>query len=300
MKMHISTPAIALPRLALLALLILAGLGLQAQSPQYGDKNVVTDTTEVIVGNKVITITIDTITGKKDVQVTSRPVADQSWDEDDRKHDRDSSNVRPVDVGGIGIDLGANWLLYDNSFDLPTTQSAFETEPLRSTNLALHLLPTHFNMAKGHVSILTAITFDNNKYQFRNNVTMLPGQSSVTMRPDSISFKKNKLSTWYAQIPLMLSIQTNPSNPRKNFHVSLGGFAGLFLGASTKQKSDERGKVILKDDYNLNPLRYGVTARIGFSNLELYSTYTLTPMFREGQGPTFQNINFGIALTGMM
>jgi Outer membrane protein beta-barrel domain len=256
------------------------------------------DTTEVIVGNKVITITIDSITGKKDVQVTTR--ADGDGDEDGDDDDDDEKTIRPVDVGVLNVDLGANWLMYNNSLNLPSTQSNFETIPLRSTNLALHVLPTHFNMFKGHVSFLTAITFDNNKYQFRNNVSMVPGQPSVTMLKDSVGFKKNKLNTWYAQIPLMLCFQTNPTNPKKNFHISLGGFAGLFLAANTKQKSEERGKVVLKDDFNLNPMRYGVTARIGYGNLELYSTYTLSPVFREGQGPSFNNINFGIALTGMM
>ncbi len=298
MKTYISSLRISLLKLSLMALVALVGTRLQAQS---SDANNLSDTTEVIVGNKVITITIDSTTGKKDVQVNTRQVADQDWgDAEDGDNDTDSNRVKPVEVNLLGLDLGANWLMINNGFNLPASLNNFEIEPLRSTNVALHLLPTHFNMFKGHVSLLTAITFDNNKYQFRNNYTMLPGQPTVTMVPDSVSLKKNKLNTWYGQIPLLLSFQTSPGNPKRNFHVAVGGFAGLLLGANTKQKSEERGKVILKDDFNLEPFRYGLTARIGFGNLELYSTYTLSPLFRGGQGPGFNNINFGIALTGMM
>jgi hypothetical protein len=278
---------------------LLFGLSVTAQNDE-----VVTDTTEVIVGNKIITISIDTLTGKKDVQVKTR-VANQVLEDEgyygqDDDDDEDSSRVKPVDAGFIAVDLGANWLMSNNSFNLPPSESNFETEPLRSSQVALHFLPTHFNMAKGHVSLLTAITFDNIRYQFRNDVTFVPNQPQVTLVQDSVSFKKNKLNMWYGQIPLMLCFQTNPTVKKKNFHISLGGFAGLFLGANTKQKSDAYGKVIRKDDYNLEPLRYGLTARIGFGGLELYSNYTLSNVFRDGQGPTFNNINFGIALTGMM
>lgn len=296
MKKYNHISAFSILSLAAMALLMLLSLQGQAQTAQ--NTNVVTDTTEVIVGNKIITITVDTLTGKKDVQVSTRAVAGSDGDEDG--DDGDSVEIKPVQVGLLNVDLGANWLMYNNSFNLPNSQADFETIPLRSTNVALHVLPTHFNMLKGHISFLTAITFDNNKYQFRNDVSMLPGQTNVTMIQDSVGFKKNKLNTWYGQIPLMLCFQTNPTNPKRNFHISLGGFAGLFLAANTKQKSNERGKVIIKDDFNLNPMRYGVTARIGYGNLELYSTYTLSPMFREGHGPAFNNINFGIALTGMM
>jgi Outer membrane protein beta-barrel domain len=297
MKKYIHISAISLASCAALCLLMLLGAPAQAQSAQNQDQHSSNDTTEVIVGNKVVTITIDSITGKKDVQVTTRVAANQDGD-----HDRpdEAVEIKPVHTSFIGIDLGINFPMYNGSFNAPASLSDFETEPLRSTNVGVHLLPTHFNMAHGKVSILTAITFDNNRYQFRNNVSPQPGLPTVTMARDSVSLRKNKLNMWYGQIPLMLCFQTNPTNPKRNFHVSLGGFAGLFLGANTKQKSEENGKVIRKDDFNLNPMRYGVSARIGFSNLELYTNYTLSPIFREGQGPAFNNINFGIALTGLM
>lgn len=294
------TSALTLKSL-ILAVLLMAGFSASAQP----GKQVVTDTTEVIVGNKVITITIDTLTGKKDVQVTTRDADPaQQWepkgDDGDKKDKDNEDEIKPVDTDFIALDLGFNWLMSGGSFNLPTSESDFETEPLRSTNVAVHFLPTHFNMAKGKVGLLTAITFDNNRYQFRNDVSFVPNQPNVTVFQDSVTFKKNKLNTWYAQVPLLLCFQTKPSKMKKNFHFGIGGFAGLFLGASTKQKSEERGKAIFRDDYNLNPLRYGLTARIGFGKLEFYSTYTLSPLFRDGQGPEFNNINFGIALTGMM
>jgi hypothetical protein len=272
---------------------MLLGLGSQAQG---GKGNTVNDTTEVVMGHKVITITYDTLTGKKDVTVKSFENATSEDDADGK----DSSEIKPVKASVLGLDLGLNWLMADNRFQFPASESDFETEPLRSSHFALHLFPSHFSMAKGKVSLLTAITLDNVRYQFRNNVTFAPNQPRVTLVDDSVSLRKNKLNIWYGQIPLMLSLQTNPSHPKRNFHIAVGGYAGLLLGASSKQKSEERGKVIRQDDYNLEPLRYGLSARIGYGILELYTNYTLSDLFQEGQAPAFNNINFGISLTGML
>lgn len=304
MKQHTVLFSQKMSKLPILGLMLLLCAGIQAQT-----NKTVADTTEVVVGNKVITITVDTLTGKKDVQVKTRDADSPDWesqyaengDEDEDEEDnKKKKSVKPVDTDVLGIDLGFNWLMYNSSFNLPTSQSDFEIEPLRSTQVGIHVLPTHFNMAKGHVGIVSAVTFENLRYQFRNSVSLVPNQPQVTMMQDSVSLKKNKLVAWYAQIPLLLSFQTNPSHKSRNFHVAVGGFGGLFLNAYTKQKSDERGKVIRKDDYNLNPIRYGVMARIGYGKLELYSTYTLSNLFHDGQGPAFNNINFGLALTGMM
>jgi len=48
---------------------------------------------------------------------------------------------------------------------------------------------------------------------------------------------------------------------------------------------DDGDKVRSEDDFSLNMLRYGVTARIGYENLQVYSTYYITPLFQTGKGP---------------
>ncbi|HEX2899221.1 MAG TPA: hypothetical protein VHS96_05805, partial [Bacteroidia bacterium] len=65
MKKYIAFSAINMSKFLLLSLLLLLAVGMKAQT----NPDVVTDTTEVIVGKKVITITIDSASGKKDVQV---------------------------------------------------------------------------------------------------------------------------------------------------------------------------------------------------------------------------------------
>jgi hypothetical protein len=44
-----------------------------------------------------------------------------------------------------------------------------------------------------------------------------------------------------------------------------------------------------KQNYNLNPFRYGVTLRVGAGNFTVYSYYSLSTLFKEGKGPNDGN-----------
>lgn len=250
-----------------------------------------TDTTEISIGRKVITITKDSL-DKRDFHVETMATTGDTAEK--------PKEIKRIDVDFLNFDIGTNFLTANQGFNLPSDYDNMEIIPMRSTHLAFHTFKTRVNMAKGHIGLVTAITFDNNRFQWRNNVTLLPNQDSVIFAPDSISFRKNKLITWHAQIPLLLSFQTNPTNPKKNFHISVGGYAGLLIGSSLKQKSDALGKVKKEDDFNLTSFRYGLTARVGFGNFEIYTNYSLTPLFQEGDAPAVNPINFGLSITGIM
>lgn len=267
-----------------------------AQNPEVSSSG---DTTEIVIGKKIISVT----DGK--VQVINKDgddESDQEWAmDDDHDHDGDKKKKRnTVDVDFLAIDLGMNFLTQDMDFNLDPEWSDLETKPLGSTHLGLHLAKTRINLIKNKVNLVTAITFDNNRYSFRDNVHIQPDQDELTIVIDSNDYRKSKLITWHAQIPLLLNFQTKPGNSKRNFHFSIGGYAGLLIGSSTKRKGDEIGKIKQQDDYNLNNIRYGVTGRIGFGPLDLYMNYNLSSMFREDQGPEIMPVNFGVSLTGIM
>lgn len=298
----------------LLALGIFA-LGAYAQ-PGSKTKEVVSDTTEIIVGNKVISIISDSASGR-DIQVITRDKDEelsthknQEWANRDREHehgddDHDGDDEdrkkkkRKVDVDFLALDLGMNFLTSDQSFNLPAEYDLYDTKPLGSTHLGFHFLKTRMSLIRHHVNLVTAITLDNNRYSFRNNLVLIPGGDSLNVYNDSVSYKKSKLITWHAQVPLLLNFQTAPHNEKKNFHLSVGGYAGLLLSAHTKRKSDS-DKVRTEDDYNLNRYRYGAMGRIGYRNLDLYVKYDLSEMFQEDRGPVLAPITFGISLSGAM
>lgn len=259
----------------------------------------VSDTTEITVGKKTIRI-INSDDEKNKVIIDSdsdgkRVVVDEDGKvRKEHKHRKKSK----VDTDFFALDFGLPFFTIENDFNLPSQYSQLEIQPVKSFNFGLNFLNTKFSLIKNHVNLMTALTFDINRYHWANDVSLVPNVDTLTMINDSVSFKKNFLGANYLQIPLMLGFETNPHNKKKNFHFAVGGYAGLLIGSFTKQKSEEKGKVRFSDDYNLNKIRYGVTGRIGFAGLDLYCNYNLNTLFREDQGPAIQPITFGIRLTG--
>jgi hypothetical protein len=242
--------------------------------------------TEVTIGNKKITIEADTSGGPNKYSITKVENADTV-----EKH-------RFSHVGFMALDLGFNSLLHDGSFNFPDSLGNFETRPFNSANVSLHFLPTRIAMAKGHVNLITALTFDISQYAWDKNVYMMADTNRVVMVEGDVKYDKTKLTSYYLQVPLMLNFQTSPGKDRKNFTFSVGGYAGLLTGAKSKIKFEDGDKLKTRDDYNLNKIRYGVTARIGYSHLE-FANYNLSDFFQDNRGPQFNSITFGVGLIGL-
>jgi hypothetical protein len=90
--------------------------------------------------------------------------------------------------------------------------------------------------------------------------------------------------------------------PADNHHLNIGiGFIGAVkIGSHTKMVYENRDKVKSNDDFSLNLLRWGPTARIGFGSLNIYASYYMTPLFKTGKGPGGNDLypfEIGFALT---
>ncbi len=278
-------------------LLLLAAIAMALPTFAQDDSDGGTDTTEISVGKRTIIIVSNDDDEDKDVIVMDE---EGETIESITVTDEDKKDKKNVKVDFVNLDLGMNYLIDGNSFGVSQENSMLENKPLNSTHFAIHLVKTRVNLIRHKVNLVTAITLDNNRFAFRDPIIVVPDQNSLTLIEDSVSYRKSKLISWHAQIPLLLNFQTSPNNEKRNFHISAGGYAGLMFHAKTKRKGDSIGKVKQQDDFNLNPVRYGVTGRIGYRGLELYCNYNLTSMFAEGEGPEIMPINFGISLTGMM
>ncbi len=99
---------------------------------------------------------------------------------------------------------------------------------------------------------------------------------------------KSMFITNYVDVPVEFRFTANPTDPAKSFKAAIGGRIGVLLNAQTKLKYSEDGEVKkLKDrqDFNLNPFRYGAYGRIGVGNVYLSIYYNFSDLFKAGKGP---------------
>ncbi|MGE5349194.1 MAG: outer membrane beta-barrel protein [Actinomycetota bacterium] len=152
-----------------------------------------------------------------------------------------------------------------------------------------------------HFGIVTGLGINFNNYRFDgNNTIVVDGEGNITpaLPAEPIRYEKSKLATVYGFIPVMLEVQI-PVSYGSAINLGAGVIGAVKLGSHTKvvYYDDGKQKDKNRDDFNLNVLRYGVTARAGYEMVQVYGTCYLSPMFEKGKGPELYPFEIGIALT---
>src|ERR1043165_5838583 len=116
------------------------------------------------------------------------------------------------------------------------------------------------------------------------------------------SYKTNKLTVQYVDIPLELRIRTDPDKFNNCWKFVVGFKAGIRVDAHTKIKTKigSVAKVYVErrfPDFNL--LRMGPTIRIGYSVVNVFAYYGILGVFKNGKGPTANEFTVGISFNGL-
>ncbi|RYG41051.1 MAG: hypothetical protein EOO01_25995, partial [Chitinophagaceae bacterium] len=111
---------------------------------------------------------------------------------------------------------------------------------------------------------------------------------------DSIGFSKNKLAADYLTVPLMLNFRTTPAGGKKSLSLSFGVSAGYLYSQRNKQKSDERGKLKNKGDYDLNRFKFSYVGELGLGPVKLYGSYSPKSMYDNNMD--FRPYSFGVRI----
>jgi|GEM_PF-3865194 hypothetical protein len=245
------------------------------------------DSTVVRMKNKTLKIT--TVPGKSTFTITDAP--------DSLNPFNTERELKPVSFNWLGMELGLNILTYENSFSLPKLYDAYSQNIGKSTEFTLRFLEMKVSMINNKLNFVTGLTRTWNNYRFSDPIILSTDGDSLTITMDSISYSKNKLLVGSINMPLMIQFESNPKNPGKSFRISAGGYIGLVTNGKQKRVNLRDGKVKKDDDYQLEPFRYGLTGRIGYSFINLYVNYQLSDLFQSEQGPPFSTVTFGLSLS---
>lgn len=149
---------------------------------------------------------------------------------------------------------------------------------------------------KKNIGLITGLGITFNDYRFSNAYTLVNDNGVV--RPvilEKAGLSKSKLSTTFLTVPLMLECQIPVNGHDKRLYFSGGLIGGLKVGSHTKVKQNG-DKSKSRDDFNINPFRYGATARFGYKGINLFGTYYFSEFFRAGRGPEMFPFTIGIGL----
>jgi hypothetical protein len=122
-------------------------------------------------------------------------------------------------------------------------------------------------------------------------------------------YDKQKVATIYLQAPAEIRYYSNPANPAKSWKLAAGVKIGLLFKGYTKMKDYQTaaGSTIYGKTYvqKISNKRFftsndvSLTARAGYGSLSLNVGYTVTPVVRDGYGPSFNRLSVGLSISGL-
>jgi len=127
----------------------------------------------------------------------------------------------------------------------------------------------------------------------------LPTKSSDSLQ--DINYKNNKFTTVFLDIPIEFRYRLK----NNAFKVYLGGKFGFLLSDHTKYNGDDYSQLsptgsIRTKQYkiaNVESIRYGLTARIGWKWIQVYGYYSLSKLFKKDKGPDMYPISVGLTIS---
>jgi hypothetical protein len=201
-----------------------------------------------------------------------------------------------------GFDLGVNgYVDKDWNINMPAGYDYLTLKYEKSIDVNINIYEQNINLARNKFGMLTGIGLRWNNYRFKNNVVLSDDSSQIYGYYDySRNWAKSKLVVNYLQIPLLFEYQTNRYMRKNSFHITAGAVFGWRYATHTKMLYFDNGrhKPKQQDSFHLNPFRYDATARIGWGIINLYATYSMNTLFKDGHGPELYPFAMGITLVG--
>jgi opacity protein-like surface antigen len=244
----------------------------------------------------LVVITADTTKKDKHNRITIEFGNKDSADHDttERKHKPESRFSAQFTLARM--DLGLSTYLDKGSFTLSPENSYLEYETWKTSNFGLEVFQMGYRF-NNYFKVYLGAGFDWNHIRLKENITFQKKQPTLTYVVDTIEFDKNRFSSQYLRVPLSFQLRTKDDQKGNKVNFVFGPEIGFLLNGKVKQISSERGKEKFKDDYNFNPFRYGVFARLGYGDFGVYTKYYFNDVFADGQGPVdFKNLSFGFML----
>jgi len=222
----------------------------------------------------------------------------ETWDQDDREEERARRRSR-FRGHWSGLELGFNnWVTSEKSQALPSDIDYMTLNSGKSSNFNLNFTQLSLGITR-HIGFVTGLGLNWNNYRFEGNNNIIEGPQGVIEQLDpGTMLEKSKLATLYLTAPFLLELQL----PVDHNHLSIaaGPIGAVKLSSHTKMVFEDGHTVKSWRDFSLNMLRYGMTARVGYGNFQVYGTYYATPLFKTGKGPGGYDLHpfeIGVALT---
>ncbi|HEX2968198.1 MAG TPA: outer membrane beta-barrel protein [Bacteroidales bacterium] len=244
----------------------------------------------VRVGNRGLSV-LESLESGRDIKIQRYDSERDEWvdrhEYRERRQDREYREPRRSRFRGnwSGLEIGFNNYTTSRSRQLiPDPIDYMTLHSGKSNNFNINFSQLSIGLTR-HIGFVTGLGINWNNYRFDGNNNITKGEGGrIDILDPGADLKKSKFATVYLTAPFLLEMQL-PVTGGNHLNLAAGPIGAVKLFSHSKMVFEDNQKVKSNSDFNLNLLRYGATARVGYSNLQVYGTYYFTPLFRSGDGP---------------
>jgi len=167
-------------------------------------------------------------------------------------------------------------------------------------NVESFALPLYRNFG-----IVSGVGLEYQRMRFNRDITLRKDERG-DLQPLVLSdigierVKRSSFKILYLTLPLLVEYQFNPKE-RRPLYVSVGIVGGLRLHSKTKvvYKSEAGNKRKRKESgsYNMLPVKADAMVRLGLLGVNVWGSYSLTPLFDTGCAPKVHPYAIGFGFT---
>jgi hypothetical protein len=221
-------------------------------------------------------------------------------DKEDKKKGRKSSWRQMTNWAGI--DIGVNgYVTPDFDFEVEEGDEFMALNWGNSRTFSVNPVEWKIKLFQDYIGITTGLGIEWNNYRLRNLNYRLEfnADSTYGVWEEDKGVNKSKFRLTYINAPLLLEFNTSPYRS-KSFHIAAGVIVGWRINTMYKQRyrNDGKHKDRTFGSHNMQPFRFNAAVRVGYGRVNLFATYSLNQMFREGAGPELHMVSVGITVVG--
>lgn len=195
-----------------------------------------------------------------------------------------------------------------NFAELPEAWKSLELDWGHSFAMQFNLCKYSINLSRrNNLGLVTGLGLEYQRLRFNNdNISVIKSEGSLEIihslqtYPEINKIKRSTFKNLYLTIPLLVEVQF-PARIYNRMYISGGIMGGLRMHSKTKivyeDNDGDKYRKKRKGNFNMVPFKADAIARIGYRNVNVWGSYTLTNMFKASDVPDLHLYTVGLGLT---
>lgn len=164
--------------------------------------------------------------------------------------------------------------------------------------------------SRGNIGLVTGLGIEYQRFRFSDeNITLIKeGSNTIPVHVQDIYTEDNidhvqrsSFKNLYLTIPFIFEVQFPAAKAaKKRIYASAGFMGGVRMHSKTKivyrDSDDDKQKEKMKGNFHVVPFKVDVTGRIGYRNINIWGSYTLTNLFKSNTMPDLKVYTLGFGL----